>query len=121
MIYSQIEDILNGFATKNFKRGEVIYSEGEAPESVYFINFGLVGLFYIAQSGKETFLRIFDDKSIFGHRSYFAEENYHGSSIALKETQIIIVPKKECDAICEQHPQLLKLLLKQVSKDLASA
>ena len=121
MFYDLLEPYINTSIRKVFKRSDYLYREGDSPKSLYIINSGLVGLFHTSESGKETFLRVFSTGSIFGHRSYFAKENYHASAIALTKTEITIISSEQCDEICHSQPALLKQMVSLMAKDLGEA
>ena len=80
-----------------------------------------MGLFHVSETGKETFLRVFNKDCIFGHRSYFAETPYHASSISLTQSKLTLISKEECRRICEKSPHLLKELVKIMAHDLGEA
>lgn len=106
---------------RKVKKGEVIYHEGDNPKNIYFLKEGLIGLFYISESGKESFLRIFSPKNVFGHRSFFADEPYHASSIALRNSEIYVIPQDSCNKLCLNEPHFLKLMAKGLAQDLRRA
>ncbi len=108
-------------AKTSLKKGEILYHAGDTPSSVYFIEKGLVGLFHLSEDGKETFLRVFDKDSILGHRSYFADEKYHATSMALTDVTINSISTKTCDQICQTNPKLIKEVTKIIAKDLKVA
>ncbi len=106
----------------DFKRGEFIYQEGELPQGLYFVKSGLVGLVLLgAASGKEHLLRFFRENQFFGHRSLFAEEGYHGSTIALEPTSLRMIPKAVIFDILSKHPYLYKDVVVVLSKELRQA
>lgn len=113
--------ISDNMTTKSLKRGQILYHEGDQPENVYFIQEGLIGLFHVSESGKETFLRVFGKDQILGHRSYFAQEPYHGSSMALAPTKVVVISKSDCDQVCKANPEMLKNVTSQLAKDLGNA
>lgn len=121
MFYQLLKPYIDDSIKRSFKRGDIIYHEGSSPQNIYLIDDGLVGLFHLAESGKETFLRVFGKDCIFGHRSFFAGTNYHATSIALKKTDVSIISKAQCDDICHGHPELMKEMLNLMAKDLGSA
>lgn len=121
MIYDIFEGLLPTCSVKKFKRNQIIYHEGDMPENLYFVENGLIGLFHIAESGKETFLRVFGDKSIFGHRSFFASENYHATTIALADTSIRVLSIEKCNGFLDSNPNKLRFLLKHIAIDLGVA
>ncbi len=121
MVYELIEQFNPAFVDKNLKRGEVIYHEGSPPDALYFVEDGLVGLFHVTESGKESFLRVFTKGDILGHRSYFAHEEYHASAIALTKTRLRMITKEKVDGFLQENPKLLYKLLELLAKDLGKA
>ena len=64
MNFEILKPFIDQSGHKELKRGDYIYNMGDVPHELYFVDSGLVGLFHIAESGKETFLRVFT-KGIF--------------------------------------------------------
>lgn len=119
---SILERLDQNSITLEFKRGDVIYSPGEAPKGLYLVINGLVGLSIVGEdSGKEHLLRFFTSGQFFGHRSLFSDEVYHANSIALEKTTLKLLPKNVLNQILEDHPILYKDLLKYLGKELRRA
>ena len=121
MFYELLKDYIKSSHKRALKRGEIIYHEGDQPESLFLVDKGLVGLFHISENVKESFLRVFNKDYIFGHRSYFAETPYHATTIALTDTELTIISKDQCSDICTQNPKLLKEMVKIIAQDLGQA
>lgn len=101
------------------KRGDRIYQGGDSPKGLYFIKKGLVGLVLIgATSGKEHLVRFFREGQFFGHRALFSNEGYHGTTTALEQTIVRVVPRQTVLNVLERHPQFYKDVLQVVSKEL---
>lgn len=120
MNFQQLKPYLGVKNEREYKRGEIIYHEGDNPNKLFFVQSGLVGLFHISETGKETFLRVFGKDAIFGHRSYLAEEPYHATAIVLAPSLIISISKEECDRICQENPLFMKLMAKKLASDLGN-
>lgn len=106
----------------DFKRGDKVYSQGDQPKGIYFIEKGLVGLTIMGKaSGKEHLLRFFKCDQFFGHRALFSEEGYHGTTTVLEPTTLLLVPKPLVLASLEKHPELYKSFLRIVAKELRQA
>ena len=118
---SILNDILVAAPSTTIKRAQIIYQENDESNGLYFVEKGMIGLFHISESGKETFLRVFGEKAIFGHRSYLAEENYHATTIALTEAKIKHISSSSFESILAENPSLVRQLLKKVSQDLGNA
>ena len=121
MILNNFDDLFPDLSTKAFKKGEIVYDEGSRPTGIYFIQSGIIGLYHLAENGKETFLRVFGPGNLLGHRSYFADEFYHATSIAVNDAKLIYIPKEVLEEHLDQKPETLRLILTQVSSDLGKA
>lgn len=121
MILEQIEPHLENIRRFELKKGETLYRAGESPESIYFLTSGLIGLFHLSENGSETFLRVFVPGEMMGHRSFFAEENYHADAIALNHCQVVSISKDQCEHLCCHHPDILKQVTQQLAIDLRTA
>ncbi len=121
MFYQLLRSKIKKSKSLSLKRGDFIYREGQSPENIYFIEQGLVGLFHVSESGKETFLRVFGENNIFGHRSFFAEDNYHANAMTLGPTKLVLISVEECQRICQESPELLKEVTKILAQDLGDS
>ena len=101
------------------KRGEFVYRQGDVPSGIYFVKKGLVGLMLVGQtSGKEHLVRFFRQGQFFGHRALFSNEGYHGTSVAIEPTVLKLVPKEIIMMAIEKQPNLLRDVVKVLSKEL---
>jgi CRP-like cAMP-binding protein len=121
MFYKLLRPHLKSLNSHTYKRGDLIYSEGEAAQQIFLIDSGIIGLFHLSESGKETFLRIFGEDHIFGHRSFFAQTNYHANAIALTSTDVLIISGPEFNSICDKNPELLKEITKTIANSLGES
>ncbi|MCR9204427.1 MAG: Crp/Fnr family transcriptional regulator [Halobacteriovoraceae bacterium] len=121
MFFQLIEPHIKTKSEQTFKRNEIIYHEADSPKYLYFIVSGIVGLFHISQEGKETFFRVFGKGDMLGHRSYFAEEPYHASAVALTSVKVAVISTEECNRICEENPRLIKKVTSMMARDLGQA
>lgn len=121
-ISSLLQEHIDGHAKLLiFKRNEPIYQQGEQARAIYLIKSGLVGLFHVSEAGKESFLRVFAQDSIFGHRSVIAQEPYHASSIALNHTKVLKITYELFEEACNKSPLLLWKIAQLLAKDLRVA
>lgn len=105
-----------------FKRGEIVYSEGEEPQGIYLVEKGLVGLILLgASSGKEHLMRFFKKGQYFGHRSLFSQEGYHGRTVCLEPAELSFIPKKTIFEILESQPHLYRGIVEILAQELKLA
>lgn len=99
-------------------RSEVIYRQGDWPKGIYFLKSGLVGLVSVGLSGKEHLLRLFKPGQYFGHRSFFAKELYHASSICLDPCSIDFVAEACIHRLLKVQPELHMNVIQTLAREL---
>ncbi len=100
------------------KRSESIYHQGDWPKGIYFLKSGLVGLIAVGTSGKEHLLRLFKPGQYFGHRSFFAKELYHASSICLDSCSMDFVAETCIHRLLEVQPELHMNVIQTLAREL---
>ena len=91
--------ISSNFQIQNFRKNEVIYSEGEKPTHLMFLLKGKVKIYKKGNGDRNQIIRMVRPGQYFGYRAYFANENYVTSSAAIENTQIGFLPM----TIVEDH------------------
>ncbi len=115
------DDQRKRLVSKTYRVGEKVYSEGESPRGMYFLKSGILALTYISVNGTESLLRIFTNCSIFGHRSYLSQGNYHATATVLKEAEILFIDEALCQEILTTNNEFLLRMAKNLSIDLKNA
>lgn len=96
---------------KNFRKDELIFSEGDEGDGFYVILQGRVKVFKVSADGKEHILHIFTPGQTFGEVPVFAGEHFPASAEAIHETRALFFPRSAFVALLEKNPSLsLKLL-----------
>jgi CRP/FNR family transcriptional regulator, cyclic AMP receptor protein len=87
----------SGVARKiaEFRRGESIYSQGEAAESVMYVQKGGVKFSVVNGSGKEAVVAMFGPNDFFGEGCMAGQAVRMGTATAVTPTTILIIDKNE--------------------------
>lgn len=105
---------------KKIKRGEVLFKEGDLPQSVFMIQTGKVGLM-LDRGGKLFEVISLGPSQVIGEHALFSSSRYEFTAIALQETRVIEVP---IDIMKQQFEKCLpgmKLLVKSIADQIRQA
>jgi CRP-like cAMP-binding protein len=95
----------------HFKKGELLFKEGEAMTGMYFINTGLVKVHKHWNNDKELILRIAMNGDIVGHRGLGADTIYPVSGTALEPTDVCYVDLDFFNSTLKVNPGYLYELM----------
>lgn len=76
-----------------YKKGQVLYYEGNKPTGLFCINKGKIKVFKSSESGKEQILRLAKEGDIVGYNSLINGEFYSTTASVIEDALICYVPK----------------------------
>ncbi|MFV0465765.1 MAG: Crp/Fnr family transcriptional regulator [Lachnospiraceae bacterium] len=113
----ELVEILKKVHHIQVKKGDTLVQEGEQSSTLYIINTGIVKLSRSNSLGKEQIIALQTDGDIIGEYYLLSDyEPYHFSVIALSDVRICSLSKKDMDAILDDHPNLCRTMLTELSR-----
>ncbi len=128
-----MKQMLNDFADRNvlknltedrnvnhYKKKQVIYSEGNHPSRLFYIQRGKVKTFKTNADGKELTVGLYNEGDFIGYTALLEESVYKDSAEAIEDTDIAIIPREEFDTLINNNKDVtqkfIQLLAKNVSE-----
>jgi len=92
--------------TKNYQKGEVLFSEGEKATG-FFINLsGQVKIYKLSADGREQILHIISPAEAFAEAALFAGSTYPAFAETLSQTRVMYFPKESFLRLIRENPEL---------------
>jgi CRP/FNR family cyclic AMP-dependent transcriptional regulator len=89
---------------KEFKRAEVVYSQGDAAKSVMYLQEGGVKLSVVSEAGKEAVVAILGPGDFFGEGCMAGQPVRMGTATAIGPTTVLVIDKTAMFKVLhEQH------------------
>ncbi len=104
-----------------YKKGQVIFYEGNHPNGLYCIYGGKVKLSKLGEGGKEQIVRFAKTGDILGYGSLLSNEAYSATATAMEDCHVCVLSKDRFMEILEKNSKLSLNLVKLLSKDLRNA
>ncbi len=112
------EVLIENHTYAHYRKGEVIFREGEKPSGLISLASGKVKIFKEGVGGREQILRMVKPAGLLGYRSLFAGMNYSASAIALEDSTICIIDKDSIMKLVSQNSELSMKIIKLISQEL---
>lgn len=104
---------------KTFKKGEILFLEGQKLDTLFIINEGKVKISRITKEGKEQIVHILNSGDFFGELSLFSDiENYNLNVYAISDVKICTLMKKDMKDIIMTNPEISLKILQVITKRL---
>lgn len=105
--------------TNRYKKKEIIYSEGNHPNRLYYVIKGKVKTFKTHDYGKELVTEIFADGDFLGYVAMLEGAVYKDSAAALEETELAIIPREEFDKLVNSNKEVAQKFIRLLAKNIS--
>jgi len=96
---------------KEFKRAEIIFSQGSAAESVMYIQKGGVKISALSGAGKEAIIAILGPGDFFGEGCLAGQPVRMGNAAAITPSTLLVIDKKEMQRVLHEQHDLSDLFI----------
>ncbi|WNW02460.1 Crp/Fnr family transcriptional regulator [Tenacibaculum sp. HL-MS23] len=114
------EELLRNFNAhyKDYKKGEVIFTENNTAFNYYQISSGIVKMNNYNDAGKEFIQGIFYKGQSFGEPPLFIDVKYPASAEAISESIILIISKEQLFKLLQENPLIHLKITQSLAKRL---
>jgi|SRR6185437_5214070 len=117
---TMLQDMGTGRSEISLAAGKLVYSQGQAADSVFFIEAGKVRLSVVSQAGKEAILGILGGGDLFGEGCLAGQTRRMGSAKTATPTKMVKVERGALvKALHERHPLSEAFLSQLLARNIA--
>jgi CRP/FNR family transcriptional regulator, cyclic AMP receptor protein len=99
----------------NFRKSEVIFSQGDVADALFFIQVGRVKLAVVSPAGKEATLSMFGANELIGFGCLSFEKRRLGTATALEPSELIRIDRDRWFKLLREQPELFEVALAHLS------
>lgn len=118
---SDLQDLNETIIIRKYKKGMVIFVEGEPGDALYFVRKGVVKLTKTMEDGREQILHYVKEGEIFAEVLLFDNGPFPATAQVAEDAEIGIIHNQSIENFLRQHPHLTLQILKVMSKRLRHA
>ncbi|MBI4930353.1 MAG: Crp/Fnr family transcriptional regulator [Bacteroidetes bacterium] len=104
-----------------YKKGQVIFYEGNQPQGLYCIYSGKVKIHKLGDNGKDQIVRLAKTGNVVGYRALLSIDNYYATATALENTLVCFFPKATYLNLLMNNPEFSMKTIKMLSGNLRIA
>lgn len=113
-----LEEIKAITIERNFRRGAIIFMEGDPGEGFYFIKSGKVKVYKTTPDGRELIFALLGEGDIFAEVTLFNDMNYPASAEVLEDASIGMIRNTDLEKLVTSNSEIALRIIKVLSKKL---
>ena len=118
MTSDQLDEIARILSEKEYNRGDVIFSDGDAASGFYLVIAGRVKVYKLSPEGKEQIMHIFGPGQPFAEVPVFEGARYPAYAEAMEGCKLFFFPKEAFIDLIRKNPSLAMNMLAALSQRL---
>lgn len=104
--------------SKTFKKGEVIFKEGQFEMLMYDIRYGKVGIYSDYEGPDQKLLTELEGEDYFGEMGLLDSRPRSATAVALEKTEVSVIDAKNFDSYFETRPAKVMSIMQHMSSRL---
>ena len=115
-----LEKLTDTKVINHYKKKQRIYSEGNHPHSLYYLNSGKIRTYKIIENGKELTTSLYNAGDFFGYNALLENSVYKENAETLEESEIGTIGRQDFEILINNNKKVaqkfIKLLAHNVSE-----
>ncbi len=117
----QMEEIKQVVKSSSYKKGEILYREGDKSDFLYIVRKGKIRIYRLSESGKEQLLRILNPGDFTGELALFRESIHESYAEAMCDTDVCLISRDDLQELLIKYPSISLKILSEFSNRLVSS
>lgn len=102
-----------------YKKKQIIYSEGNHPNRLYYILKGKVKTYKSNDNGKELVTELLSAGDFLGYIALLEGTPYKDYAAALEETELAVIPREDFDKLINTNREVAQKLIRMLAKNIS--
>jgi len=115
---AELKKIIQERKTRQFKKNQVIYYEGDKGNGLYLLLSGKIKTIKLAEDGRELMTGIYTDDDYLGITAVLSNEQFSDTATALEDSTLCLIPKDQIEPLLNLYPDVAKEFIKLLANDI---
>jgi CRP/FNR family cyclic AMP-dependent transcriptional regulator len=102
----------------DFRKKQMIYTEGQRPKAMYYIITGKIKISKSSKEGKELITSVLGENDFFGYTYILENLNYAENAQVLEDAQLMLIPKDDFVSLTTNDTQIARQFIKIITKNI---
>jgi CRP-like cAMP-binding protein/CheY-like chemotaxis protein len=114
----ELKKIIHERKSRAFKKGQVIYYDGDKGNGLYLVINGKIKTVKLAEDGRELMTGIYSAEDYLGINAMLSNEAYSDTATALEDCLLCLIPKEQMEQLLNLYPEVAREFIKLLAHDI---
>ena len=113
-----LESLTSDRNINKYKKKQLIYSEGNRPSRLYYIQKGKVKTYKSNEDGKDLTVGLYSEGDFLGYVALLEGTGYKENAEAMEDTEIAIIPKEDFEELMNSNRDVARKFITLLAKNI---
>jgi CRP-like cAMP-binding protein len=114
-----LQELVIDRKVNKYRKKQVVFSEGNRPAFLYFVQKGKVKTYKMNDNGKQLITSIYKENEFLGYLALLQNENYQQTAVAMEDTELVIVPRKEFEELIDSNHEVSRKFIEILARNIS--
>lgn len=115
----ELNNLKEGRNINRYRKKQLIYTEGNHPNRLYYVVSGKVKTFKRNEDGKELVMELFGPGEFLGYVALLEGTPYKDTAEAMAETELAIIPREEFDSLLNRNVEVARKFIQLLARNVS--
>ncbi|MBV8255582.1 MAG: response regulator [Chitinophaga sp.] len=115
-----LQTLAEGRDIEKYKKKQVIYTEGNRPSRLFYVQQGKVKTYKSNDAGKELTIDLFKAEDFFGYTALLEGTTYKETATAMEDSEIAIIPIADFEALLHNNHEVAVQFIRMLAKNISN-
>lgn len=112
----ELEQLLPHVYCRTYRKGQLLFMEGDPRERVYFLMSGYVKLERLNEDATHQYADYLKPKQFFPYNGLLSDHNYRQSAEAVTDIEVIYIPTERFESFISRNATMLQYIIGQMNR-----
>ncbi|MEO6135279.1 MAG: response regulator [Ginsengibacter sp.] len=112
-----LENLTHSTHVNHYKKKQRIYSEGNHPRSLFYLNSGKIRTYKTNENGKELTISLYNAGDFFGYNSLLEDSPYKENAETMEESEISIIGREDFEILINNNKKVAQKFIKLLAQN----
>ena len=115
LLPEESEKLAGSLSVKSYVKNDVIYSDADTPDRMYFLLSGKVKVAKNGVGGRSQIIRVIKPVEMFGYRAWFAKSRHRSTAMAFEASVVASVPMETIETLMRGNASVSMQIVRHLS------
>ena len=115
LLPEESELLASSLLVKSYAKNDVIYSDADTPDHMYFLLSGKVKVAKYGVGGRNQIIRVIKPVEMFGYRAWFAKSRHRSTAMAFEASVVATVPMETIESLMRGNASVSMQIVRHLS------